>query len=317
VQSFRCLAKPALLKNSLTESCQFLADIFYIYEKYIGMRWQGNRESSNVEDRRGGGGRGMAVGGGIGGIIIMLIYLFMGGDPNQVVNQLQQGNQAQTERQASPEEERLAQFTKVVLGLTETVWDSIYRSENNRYEQPNLVLFTGQTQSEGCGAASSAMGPFYCPAERKVYIDLSFFNDLTHQFQAPGEFAMAYVIAHEVGHHLQTLNGTSQKVHNARRRLSEKEYNKLSVKLELQADFLAGVWAYHANKLRNILEPGDLESALAAANAIGDDRLQKQSKGFVVPDAFTHGTSEQRMYWFKRGFESGDLRLGNTFERIE
>ncbi|MFY8006795.1 MAG: neutral zinc metallopeptidase [Sediminibacterium sp.] len=281
------------------------------------MRWLGNKESSNVEDRRGGGGGGMAVGGGIGGLVILVIYLLMGGDPAQITNQLQQGVPATTQRQSSPEEERLAKFTTVVLGLTEEVWDSIYRADNSTYEQPKLVMFSGQTQSEGCGAASAAMGPFYCPAERKVYIDLSFFNDLTHQFKAPGEFAMAYVIAHEVGHHIQTLNGTSQKVHSARRRLSEKEYNKLSVKLELQADFLAGVWAYHANKLRNILEPGDLESALAAANAIGDDRLQQQSKGYVVPDAFTHGSSEQRMYWFKKGFTTGDLSQGNTFAGIE
>jgi predicted metalloprotease len=283
--------------------------------KIIPMRWLGNKESSNVEDRRGGGG-GMAVGGGIGGLIILVIYLLMGGDPSQVTNQLQQVAPAQTQRQSSPEEERLAKFTTVVLGLTEEVWDSIFQAQNSRYEQPKLVMFSGQTQS-GCGSASSAMGPFYCPGDRKVYIDLSFFNDLTHQFKAPGEFAMAYVIAHEVGHHLQTLNGTSQKVHNERRRLSEKEYNKLSVKLELQADFLAGVWAHHANKLRNILDPGDLESALAAANAIGDDRLQKQSKGYVVPDAFTHGTSEQRMYWFKKGFNTGDLSQGNTFAGID
>lgn len=283
------------------------------------MRWLGNKESENVDDRRGGGGRGLAMGGGIGTIIIALIYLFMGGDPSQVANQLQnaipsQQNNASVPR--SPEEEKLASFTKVVLGLTETVWDSIYQSKGSQYEKPVLVMFTNQTQS-GCGAASAASGPFYCPGDRKVYIDLSFFDELAQKFQAPGEFAMAYVIAHEVGHHLQTLNGTSQKVHNARRSVSEKEYNQLSVKLELQADFLAGVWAHHANKLKNILDPGDLEAALNAANAIGDDRLQKQSKGYVVPDAFTHGTSKQRMYWFKKGFDSGDLSQGNTFAGIE
>jgi hypothetical protein len=242
----------------------------------------------------------------------------MGGDPTQVMNQLQ--NSAPTQTSPAPrsaEEEKLASFTKVVLGLTETVWDSIYQSRGSSYERPTLVLFSDQVQSEGCGAASSASGPFYCPGDRKVYIDLSFFEELSQKFNAPGEFAMAYVIAHEVGHHLQTLNGTSQKVNSARRRLSEKEYNQLSVKLELQADFLAGVWAYHANKLRNILDPGDLESALNAANAIGDDRLQKQSKGYVVPDAFTHGTSKQRMYWFKKGFDTGDPNQGNTFAGID
>lgn len=283
------------------------------------MRWLGNKESENVDDRRGGGGRGLAMGGGIGTIIIALIYLFMGGDPSQVANQLQNAIPSQQNNASAPrsaEEEKLASFTKVVLGLTETVWDSIYQSKGSQYEKPVLVMFTNQTQS-GCGAASAASGPFYCPGDRKVYIDLSFFDELAQKFQAPGEFAMAYVIAHEVGHHLQTLNGTSQKVHNARRSVSEKEYNQLSVKLELQADFLAGVWAHHANKLKNILDPGDLEAALNAANAIGDDRLQKQSKGYVVPDAFTHGTSKQRMYWFKKGFDSGDLSQGNTFAGIE
>ena len=282
------------------------------------MRWIGNKESDNVEDRRGGGGKGVAMGGGIGGIVIVLIYLFMGGDPSQVMNQLQNSAPAQSSSAPrSAEEEKLASFTKVVLGLTETVWDSIYQSKGDSYERPTLVMFSGQVQSDGCGAASSASGPFYCPGDRKVYIDLSFFNELSQKLNAPGEFAMAYVIAHEVGHHLQTLNGTSQKVNSARRRLSEKEYNQLSVKLELQADFLAGVWAHHANKLRDILDPGDLESALNAANAIGDDRLQKQSKGYVVPDAFTHGTSKQRMYWFKKGFDTGDPNQGNTFSSID
>jgi len=283
------------------------------------MRWLGNKESENVDDRRGGGGKGLAMGGGIGTIIIALIYLFMGGDPSQVANQLQNAIPSQQNNASAPrsaEEEKLASFTKVVLGLTETVWDSIYQSKGSQYEKPVLVMFTNQTQS-GCGAASAASGPFYCPGDKRVYIDLSFFDELAQKFQAPGEFAMAYVIAHEVGHHLQTLNGTSQKVHSARSRVSEKEYNQLSVKLELQADFLAGVWAHHANKLKNILDPGDLEAALNAANAIGDDRLQKQSKGYVVPDAFTHGTSKQRMYWFKKGFDSGDLSQGNTFAGIE
>lgn len=279
------------------------------------MRWSGNRESNNVEDRRGGGG-GLAIGGGIGTVIIAVIYLLLGGNPSDVVNQVLTPQQTQSTIPRSPEEDKLASFTKVVLGYTEDVWDSIYRADGLQYEKPNLVLFSNQTQS-GCGFASAATGPFYCPPDHKVYIDLSFFKELDERFHAPGEFAMAYVIAHEVGHHIQQLNGTSEKVQQMRASLSDKEYNKLSVKLELQADFLAGVWAHHANKLQKIVEPGDLESALAAANAIGDDRLQQANSGSVVPDAFTHGTSKQRMYWFKKGFETGDIRLGNTFKTID
>jgi len=279
------------------------------------MRWLGNRESNNVEDRRGSGGGGLAIGGGIGTIVIAVIYVLLGGNPSDVVNQIVAPQQNQSATARTPEEERLAKFTKVVLAYTENVWDSIYESRGETYTKPTLVLFSDQTQSD-CGFASAATGPFYCPPDQKVYIDLSFFRDLSEKFKAPGEFAMAYVIAHEVGHHIQQLNGTSEKIQQLRSTLSETEYNKMSVKLELQADFLAGVWAYHANKLEKILEPGDLESALNAANAIGDDRLQKQSKGYVVPDAFTHGTSRQRMYWFKKGFETGDLSLGNTFAGI-
>lgn len=280
------------------------------------MKWLGGRESGNVDDRRGSGGGGLAVGGGIGTVIIAVIYLLLGGNPSDVVNQVIQQPSSQSTAPRSEAEEKLASFTKVVLGYTEQVWDSIYRADGKQYQHPTLVLFTEQTQS-GCGFASAATGPFYCPPDEKVYIDLSFFQELSEKFNAPGEFAMAYVIAHEVGHHLQQLNGTSNKVQQLRSTLSETEYNKMSVKLELQADFLAGVWAHHANKLQQILEPGDLEAALNAANAIGDDRLQKQSKGYVVPDAFTHGTSRQRMYWFKKGFETGDPSQGNTFNGIE
>ncbi len=279
------------------------------------MRWQGNRESSNVDDRRGKGAGGLAVGGGIGTIVIAVIYLLLGGNPSDVVNQVIQQPSTESTQPRSAAEEKLASFTKVVLGLTEQVWDSIYRADGEQYKHPSLVLFTEQTQS-GCGFASAASGPFYCPADEQVYIDLSFFTDLSEKFNAPGELAMAYVIAHEVGHHIQHLRGTSTKVQNLRSSLSEKEYNKLSVKLELQADFLAGVWAHHANKLKQIIEPGDIEAALAAANAIGDDRLQQQSGGNIVPDAFTHGTSKQRMYWFKKGFETGDIKQGNTFESL-
>lgn len=279
------------------------------------MRWSGNRESDNVEDNRGGGGMGgFALKGGVGTIIIALIYVFMGGNPSDVVNQIIAPSPQQSVSRTA-DEERLASFTKVVLGLTEDVWDSIYTANEDRYEKPKLLMFTDQTQS-GCGFASAATGPFYCPADQKVYIDLSFFKELTEKFNAPGEFAMAYVIAHEVGHHIQQLNGTSAKMQELRNHLSETEYNKESVKLELQADFLAGVWAHHANKLRKILEPGDIESALNAANAIGDDRLQQQSGGNVVPDSFTHGTSKQRMYWFKKGFDTGDITQGNTFQSI-
>jgi uncharacterized protein len=201
---------------------------------------------------------------------------------------------------------------KVVLADTEDDWNNLFSQMNQQYQEPTLVLFSGVVES-ACGNASSASGPFYCPADRKVYIDLSFYDELKEKLNAPGDFAMAYVIAHEVGHHVQNLLGISEKVQRARSQLSETEYNKLSVKLELQADFFAGVWANHAQKMQNILEPGDIEEALNAANAIGDDRLQKQSRGVVVPDAFTHGTSAQRMYWFKKGFETGDVRQGDTF----
>ena len=278
------------------------------------MRWMGNRESNHVEDRRGGGG--LIIGGGIGSIVIGLLYLLLGGDPAVVVNQVIQNQNQTTTAPPDAASEKLASFSKVVLGLTEDVWDSIYQSSNNQYQPPTLVLFTQQTQS-GCGFASAATGPFYCPGDQKVYIDLSFFKDLTNRFNAPGEFAMAYVIAHEVGHHIQQLNGTAAAVDRMRSTLSEKEFNQLSVKLELQADFLAGVWAHHANQLKNILEPGDLEAALNAANAIGDDRLQQQAQGYIVPDAFTHGTSKQRMYWFKKGFDTGDPKQGNTFANTE
>lgn len=279
------------------------------------MLWKGRRESSNVEDQRGRGG-GMAVGGGIGAIIIGLIYFIMGGNPADVL----QGNQPlQQQEQAGPRsarEEELASFTKVVLADTEDVWDSLFSASGSTYRQPTLRLFTQSTQS-GCGFASAATGPFYCPPDEKVYIDLSFFEEMNRRFQISGEFAMAYVIAHEVGHHIQKLMGTAEKVEQARGRLSEKEYNKLSVKLELQADFLAGVWAHHAQRMKQILETGDIESALSAANAIGDDRLQQQSKGYVVPDAFTHGTSRQRMEWFKKGYQTGDINQGNTFDAID
>ena len=279
------------------------------------MRWTGRKQSGNVDDRRGmGGGGKVAIGGGAG-IIILIISLLMGGNPLDYIN-VGGGSQAYEEQQPRSEaENQQAEFVKVVLQDTEDVWNKLFQERGADYQEPVLVLFTGSDQS-GCGMADAAMGPFYCPLDSKVYIDLSFYDDLRSRFGAPGDFAMAYVVAHEVGHHVQHLLGITDRVHGQRDRLSREENNKLSVKLELQADFLAGVWAHHAHELSNILEPGDIEEALQAANAIGDDRLQKQSQGRVVPDAFTHGTSEQRMYWFKKGFETGDLEQGDTFSQV-
>lgn len=274
------------------------------------MLWRGREGSSNVEDRRGMGG--LAVGGGIGGLIIGLLYMLLGGDPSNAPVPLP-GQQTEQGRQYDPQQnaadDTLAQFVSVVLNDTEDVWGNLIRN----YKEPKLVLFSGAVQS-ACGSASAATGPFYCPGDEKVYIDLSFFRQLRERFGAPGDFAMAYVVAHEVGHHIQNLMGTSDKVHAMQQQTGEREGNKLSVKLELQADFLAGVWAHHAQEMKNILQPGDIEEALRAANAIGDDRLQQEAQGRVVPDAFTHGTSAQRMYWFKKGYQTGDLNQGNTFE---
>lgn len=280
------------------------------------MRWRGRQGSGNVEDRRGmGGGGKIAIGGGAG-LIIVIISLLLGQNPLDLIN-AGGGSQALEQQQPiSEEENQQAEFVRVVLKDTEDVWHALFQERGETYQEPKLVLFTGSDQS-GCGVASAAMGPFYCPLDSKVYIDLSFYNDLQSRFGAPGDFAMAYVIAHEVGHHVQHLWGITDKVHSLRERLSEEENNRLSVKLELQADFLAGVFAHHAHQLNNILEAGDIEEALAAANAIGDDRLQKQSQGYVVPDAFTHGTSEQRMYWFKKGFDTGDLDQGDTFSQVQ
>lgn len=281
------------------------------------MQWRGRRQSGNVDDQRGsGGGRGMGglpIKGGLGLVaIIIVLSLITGQNPLTLLQQVPLDNGpsiSQTEPyQASPEEEELTQFVKVVLADTEDVWNQLMEN----YREPTLVLFSGSVQS-GCGSASAATGPFYCSADEKVYIDLSFYEDLKNQLDAPGDFAQAYVIAHEVGHHIQHLLGITDKVHTLRGQVSEEEYNKLSVRLELQADFLAGVWAHHANNLNNILETGDYEEAMNAASAIGDDRLQKQARGYVVPDSFTHGTSEQRQRWFKKGFDTGDLSQGDTF----
>ncbi|MBS1517884.1 MAG: zinc metallopeptidase [Bacteroidetes bacterium] len=278
------------------------------------MEWKGREQSTNVEDRRRSTGKTVGGIGCLGTVIMLLLVWMLGGDPLQVLQQVDlQPQQTQQNRQPSAEEDELAQFVSVVLKDTEDVWSKIFREKYGReYVKPTLVMFTGTTQS-GCGYASSQTGPFYCPADSKLYIDLGFYQELKNKFKAPGDFAMAYVIAHEVGHHVQNLLGIQDQVQSQRRRMSETQYNKLSVRVELQADFFAGVWAHYDQKMKNILEPGDIEEALNAANSIGDDRLQKQAQGYVVPDAFTHGTSEQRMRWFKKGFDTGDVSQGNTF----
>lgn len=277
------------------------------------MLWQGRRQSSNVEDRRGMSAGGLAVGGGVIGIIAVIVNLLLGGDVSQLPPELMPGQQQSTQLSPTAEaaDNKRAEFVKVVLAETEDVWNNVFRQQGSAYQEATLVLFRDAVQS-GCGSASAASGPFYCPGDHKLYIDLSFYEELQNRFNAPGDFAMAYVISHEVGHHVQTLLGTSQKLSAARESMNEADYNKLSVKMELQADFFAGVWAHYANRAK-ILETGDIEEALTAANAIGDDRLQKETQGRVMPDAFTHGTSAQRMYWFNKGFETGDLNQGDTF----
>jgi predicted metalloprotease len=276
------------------------------------MRWRGERESTNIEDRRGIGGK-VAIGGGLGTIVVIIIALLFGADPQQLLEQLPSNDpqQVQTARPRSAEEEELKQFTGVVLAKSEDVWNQIFQQNGQRYREPTLVLFTDQVQS-ACGMAGTAVGPFYCPGDEKVYIDLAFYETLRQRFNAPGDFAQAYVVAHEVGHHVQNLLGISDRVSAAQQRMSESEANQLSVRLELQADFFAGVFARYVQN-QGVLEAGDIEEALRAASAVGDDRIQKQTRGYVVPDSFTHGTSEQRLRWFKRGYDSGDMRQGDTF----
>ena len=277
------------------------------------MKWLGGKESSDVETGS-SSGRGLLAGGGILGLIGAVIYMFTGIDPSQLLNVNQSSEQINTQPGSSQSREE--KFAKVVFEGTAVVWDSLFNEAGQKYDRPILHLFTGGVDAEGCGFASSATGPFYCPANGKVYLDLSFFEELQTKFQSPGEAAAAYVIAHEVGHHVQNLLGTTAKLDAARGQMSETEYNKLSVKLELQADFYAGIWVHYTNKNNHnniIIEPGDLESALNAANQIGDDRLQQEHQGRVSPDSFTHGTSAQRKYWFKKGYDTGDLKQGNTF----
>jgi uncharacterized protein len=277
------------------------------------MLWQGRRESENVEDVRGSGGRRLAVGGGLGGVILVVLYLLLGGDPMALLDSQQQAQLSQPgqiDNQAPRDE--ASKFVAVVLADTEDAWNEIFRQMGRQYEEPKLVLFTDLTQS-GCGFASGASGPFYCPEDRRVYIDLGFYRLLQQRLGAGGDFAQAYVIAHEVGHHVQNLLGISDRVQAMRGRVSESEYNQLSVRLELQADFLAGVWARYADRIKRVVEAGDVEEAMRAASAVGDDRLQHSARGYVVPDSFTHGSSEQRVHWFRRGYETGDLRQGDTF----
>jgi predicted metalloprotease len=280
------------------------------------MKWQGRRESTNVEDRRGRVVKG-AVGGGVGGgilvLVIMLILNFCGGgDLSQIPIDTQLANSAVTTTyQETQQEKELAQFVSVVLAETEDVWTELFSTNNQTYSYPGLVLYTDYVES-ACGMAGSATGPFYCPPDQKVYIDLSFYKELQERFQAPGDFAMAYVIAHEVGHHVQNLLGIMDEVTSAQQNLSEAESNEYSVRLELQADYLAGVWAHYVNRM-NLLEEGDLNEALNAASAVGDDRIQKNTQGYAVPESFTHGTSEQRQRWFYKGFTSGTLDGGDTF----
>ena len=280
------------------------------------MRWSGRRGSSNVEDRRGMRFKG-AGGIGIGTIVLALIAMYFGQDPSVVLQNVQPTQQAeQVPYQESAEEAQLREFVSVVLADTEETWGALFAMNGSQYREPSLVLFSGAVES-ACGFAQAAVGPFYCPADQKVYIDLSFYHDLQQKFGAPGDFAQAYVIAHEVGHHVQTLLGISERNMAARSRASEAEANALSVRQELQADCFAGIWAHNANRDRQLLEPGDIEEGLNAASAIGDDRLQKSSRGYVAPESFTHGSSEQRMRWFKRGYDSGDVNSCDTFGQRE
>lgn len=278
------------------------------------MKWAGRRGSGNIDDRRGMSGGGMALGGG--GILVLILGLIFGQDATQLLSQLPMGEATQQEGQVGSPTDDAGKFADVVLADTDELWTGIFQESGRTYDRPTIVLFDNSVSSQ-CGSASSATGPFYCPTDQKIYLDLTFQQELKNRFGAGGDFPMAYVIAHEVGHHVQNLLGTSGKVQQMRGQVSETEYNKLSVKLELQADFYAGVYANHIKKLQqdgqSVLEDGDIEEALAAASAIGDDRLQKQSQGTVVPDSFTHGTSAQRMKWFKKGYETGDVRQGDTF----
>ncbi|MCP3671396.1 MAG: flagellar biosynthesis protein FlgM [Gammaproteobacteria bacterium] len=280
------------------------------------MRWKGRRQSSNVDDRRRLRLGKKAKGGGIGAIVVALAAIYFGVDPSVVLN-LAQGLQGTSEstssKPLSAQEQQMGEFVSVVLADTEDAWHALFKGMNKRYQEPRLVLFTGSVKS-ACGFARAAMGPFYCPSDQKVYIDLSFYRDLKVRHKAPGDFAQAYVVAHEVGHHVQTLLGISSKVRQAKAKLSKADGNKLSVKQELQADCFAGIWAHHTERAKRFIEEGDIEEALTAASAIGDDRLQKQSRGYVTPESFTHGSSKQRVRWFRLGLKQGSIAKCNTFK---
>ncbi len=282
------------------------------------MDWRGRRRSTNVEDRRRLSSPRGLVGGGLGTICLVVLFIVMGGDPKVILNLVNTGPGISSEQSQTitQENDELAEFVSVVLAETEVVWQQLFQEQGLQYRDPKLVLFTGQVDS-ACGFASAAVGPFYCPGDEKVYIDLAFFEELEQQFDAPGDFAQAYVLAHEIGHHVQNLLGINDQVQEQRARSSETEKNQLSVMLELQADYLAGVWAHYAQRTRNLLEEGDVEEGMRAASAVGDDRLQRQNQGYVVPDSFTHGTSEQRKRWFLKGFKSGDMNAGDTFATEE
>jgi predicted metalloprotease len=282
------------------------------------MLWKGRRQSENVEDRRGITGRGVAVGGGLGALALTIIVLLLGGNPEEVMQNLQapqSGGQEQT-RTLTAEEQELGEFVGVILADTEDVWNQVLRQQGVQYREPKLVLFSQATDS-ACGYAQSATGPFYCSGDEKLYIDLEFFQEMQQKLGARGDFAWAYVIAHEVGHHVQNLLGIMQQAQERMQGLSREEANRVLVRLELQADFLAGVWAHHAQRMKNLLEEGDIEEGMNAASAVGDDRIMKQQQGYVVPDAFTHGTSAQRVRWFTLGLKTGDLRQGDTFAADE
>lgn len=284
------------------------------------MRWRNRRVSNNIQDQRSSPAR-ITGGkkGGIGIIVVALIAMYFGVDPKIIMSLMDGGALIQTTSQTDPnykpsaEEQQLAQFTGVVLADTEDTWNPLFQQMGKRYQEPKLVLFTNAVRS-ACGHAEAAMGPFYCPGDNKVYIDLGFYQQLKNRHNAPGDFAQAYVIAHEVGHHVQNLLGISGQVHQVQQRMNQTEANTLSVRLELQADCLAGVWAHHTEKAKHVLEQGDIEEALTAASAIGDDRLQKQARGYASPESFTHGTSQQRIFWFKNGFSNGSVESCNTFE---
>lgn len=282
------------------------------------MKWQGGRKGGNVEDRRGMSGGKKVAFGGIGGVIVLLIGLFMGGDPGQLLQQMQGTggitNGQEGEFVSTPEEDKLIEFSDVVLTSTDEVWTHLFQQAGQSYAKPTLLVYRDSYETGGCGTGHSAFGPFYCPADQKVYLDLSFNNELTNKFGAKGEFALAYVIAHEVGHHIQNLTGVLGETNTLRGKMSEIEYNKISVMTELQADFYAGVWAHYVNKLTSIeLTYQDIVEGMNAAAAVGDDHIQERTQGHSNPESFTHGTSEQRAYWFKKGYDSGDINAGNTF----